>query len=201
MAMAAKKYADDYDTVLTTDERGQEKKKAVYHGEYYEVSLGEKQIITFQRNSLILAVTIIALHLGGGFVGNQGMYQFYVSLPYVFVFLPLYFVISSVLRIPREKRKYHRDEVGLSYKRMKNVSLALIILLSVVVIGEIVFLLIRDQAVENQSEIQFLGLEVIALVFTFLFYRFQGGVQVYQGEATIEKNIVENNSDNKKCMD
>jgi len=34
MAMAAKKYADDYDTVVTADEKGRERKKAVYHGEY-----------------------------------------------------------------------------------------------------------------------------------------------------------------------
>jgi len=197
MAMAAKKYADDYDTVVTADEKGRERKKAVYHGEYYEVSLDEKQIITFQRNSLLLATAIIALHLGGGFVGNQGMYQFYVSLPYVFVFLPLYFVISSVLRIPREKRKYHRDEVGLSYKRMKNASLVLIILLGVVVIGEFVFILVQGQVARNQSEISFLVLELMALAFTFLFYRFQKGFRVYQGEVTIEKAGNENPSANK----
>jgi len=93
--MAAKKYADDYENVITTDEKGQERKKAVYRGEYYEVALDARQIKTFRNQSLALAIAILILHVVGGFIGNLGMYEFYVSLPYVFAFLPLYFIFQE----------------------------------------------------------------------------------------------------------
>jgi len=117
--MAAKKYADDYENVTATDIKGRERKEAVYRGEYYTVNLDAEEIKPFQRKSLIITAGILILHLLGGFIGNRGMYQFYVSLPYVFAFLPLYFMFSGALRIPKEKRRYHRDETSTSYSHMK----------------------------------------------------------------------------------
>ena len=179
--MAAKKYADDYENVIMTDEKGQERKKAVYRGEYYEVDLDARQIKTFRNQSLALAIAILILHVVGGFIGNLGMYEFYVSLPYVFAFLPLYFIFSGALRIPMEQRKYHRDEIGLSYNHMKNAGTALLILLLIAVVGEGVFILLSENTLEGGTEYLFLGLEIAAAGLAFLFFRLQKSVTPQKG--------------------
>jgi len=79
--LSMKRYADDYETIIKNDEHGREKKIAVYRGSYYDIALDEKDIIKFRRNSLILIVAIIVLHVAGGFIGNRGMYAFYITLP------------------------------------------------------------------------------------------------------------------------
>ena len=187
--MAAKKYADDYENVFTTDEKGRERKKAVYRGEYYEVDLDAKQIKAFRNQSLALAVAILILHMVGGFIGNLGMYEFYVSLPYVFAFLPLYFIFSGALRIPNEKRKYHRDEIGLSYNHMKNAGTVLLILLLIAVVGEGIFILLSENALEGGTEYLFLGLEIAAAGLAFLFFRLQKRVTPVKG-SSLEENSV-----------
>jgi len=187
--MAAKKYADDYENVITTDEKGQERKKAVYRGEYYEVALDARQIKTFRNQSLALAIAILILHVVGGFIGNLGMYEFYVSLPYVFAFLPLYFIFSGALRIPKEQRKYHRDEIGLSYNHMKNAGTALVILLLIVVVGEGVFMLLTEQTLEGGMEYLFLSLEGAAAVLAFLFFRLQKSVTPQKGGDSQESAV------------
>jgi hypothetical protein len=40
------------------------------------------------------------------------MYTFYVVLPYVISFLPMYYIGAGILHLPKEKRMYRRDEVG-----------------------------------------------------------------------------------------
>ncbi len=135
-----KRYADDYKVVITEDEKGREKKAAVYQGEYYEIAVDEQSLSKFRQICLILGAMIIFAQVVSGFLANQGMYNFFVSLPYVFSFLPLYFLAAGILRLPAKKRKFRRDEIGLSFERMKTASTFLLILLGIGVVGEITYL-------------------------------------------------------------
>jgi hypothetical protein len=136
-----KKYAGDYKVVFTMDEKGREKRGAVYKGKFFDLNLDEKALIKFRRTSLVLLALIVIIHVASGCVANQGMYAFFVAVPYIFVFLPLYFMTTGILRLPKTKRKYRRDEIGLSIKRVKKASIAIFILLCVGVVGEIIFLI------------------------------------------------------------
>lgn len=158
--MATKRYADDYETVITTDEKGNEKKTAVYRGEYFEISLDEAGLTNFKRKCLMLLATIILLHISGGFIDNQGMYQFYVALPYVTAFFPLLYLAVAILRLPNEKRNYRRDEVGFSFDRVKTSSYILIVLMGFGILGEIVYLLAFSSGQVNSLELLYLLLEV-----------------------------------------
>jgi len=135
-----KRYADDYKVVIEEDEKGREKKAAVYQGKYFEITVDEESLSKFRRNCLLLGALIILAHVVSGFLANQGMYNFFVSLPYVFSFLPLYFLAAGILRLPAKKRKLRRDEIGLSFERMKSASTYLLVLLGIGVVGEIIFL-------------------------------------------------------------
>ncbi len=136
-----RKYVKDFKVVITEDEKGHEKKEAVYEGKFFDVTMDEKELINFRRISLVLLVLIITVHIAGGCVANQGMYAFFVAVPYIFAFLPLYFMTTGILRLPKTKRKYRRDEIGLSFNRVKKSSIALFVLLCLGVVGEIVYLI------------------------------------------------------------
>jgi hypothetical protein len=176
--MSMKKYKDDYEIVVSTDDKGREIKKPVYRGDYFEVSLDENGLRQFKRQCLLLVAAIAVFHIPGGFVGNGGMYQFYISLPYVFVFLALFNLAEGSLRLPKEKRKYRRDEVGLSFERIKTASNILMILLGIGILGEIIFLLffsVRDQI---GLEFLYLLLEVLAAAAAYFLIRLQRPILV-----------------------
>jgi hypothetical protein len=168
-AVEMRKYADDYEIEITEDAKGREKKVAVYRGAYYEIAANEKQIKTFRLLSILLTLVTAALHIAGGFVANQGMYQFYVALPYVIAFLPLYFLAAGVFRLPNQKRLLRRDEYGLSFERMKKASISLLVLLLVGVLGEIVFL-IFFAAGDYSREIIYLFLEIFAALGVYVIF-------------------------------
>jgi hypothetical protein len=156
-----RKYADDYEVVRMEDEKGRIKKTAKYVGDYYEVNVEAQDLVRFRRIAVMLLILITGLHVGAGFIGNQGMYRFFVALPYVFVFLPLYYFASGILRLPKEKRPFRRDEVDLSFNRTKKASGFLITLLSLVVVGELIFIVGFAEGGHN-LEVLFLVLETLA---------------------------------------
>lgn len=172
-----KRYADDYKIVVEVDEKGKERKKAVYNGNYFSVPLNEQGLKNLKRNSLILFISILVLHVGAGFMFSLEAYKPYVDFPYVLAFLPFYFLITGILKLPKEERPYQRDEAGLSFRRMKKNSLVLFILLVIAVLGEIVFLLLPNSP-SNTQEYSFLILEAVAGALAYLLVRLQLPVQI-----------------------
>ena len=90
---------------------------------------------------------------------------------------------------PKEQRKYHRDEIGLSYNHMKNAGTALVILLLIVVVGEGVFILLSEETLEGGMEYLFLSLEGAAAVLAFLFFRLQKSVTPQKGGDSQESAV------------
>ena len=176
--MPTKRYSDDFETVITIDEKGNEKKSAIYHGSYYEVLLDENGFRRFKRNSLLLLALISILHISAGFLGNTGMYQFYVSLPYVFAFFPLLFMAVSAFRLPNEKRKFRRDEIGLSFNRLKTTNKILMVFLAIGVIGEIIFLIFVYAGNQSVLEFLYLSFQVPAVAAAYYFIRLQRQIRV-----------------------
>jgi len=172
-----RKYANDYELERTEDRKGRIKKTAKYIGDYYEVNVESQDLIRFRRIALLLLIVTVGLHIGAGFVANPGMYRFFVALPYVFVFLPLYFFATGILRLPKEKRTFRSDEVYLSFERIKKASGFLIALLSLVVVGELIFLLGFAEGGYN-TEIVYLILEVLAAGAVAFLWRYQKSITV-----------------------
>lgn len=174
-----KKYVDDYETKDSKDEEGQPVKEVVYKGDYFELSVDRAHLKQFKRNALLLLILIIVLHVGGGFIANQGMYTFYVSLPYVFVFLGLYFTALGILRLPEKSQNLRRDEIGLSFDRMRTSSKFLLALLVAAVVGEIIFM-IGFASGELGREVLFLIFEILAALGAFGLIWLQKPVKVHK---------------------
>ena len=101
------------------------------------------------------------------------MYQFYVALPYVIAFFPLLYLTMGISRIPQEKRNYRRDEIGHSFGQIKSSSISLLVILSVGLIGEIVFLLLAPAREQLSLDFLYLALEFITTAAAYLFFRAQ----------------------------
>jgi hypothetical protein len=174
-----KRYADDYEIEVVEQEDGREKKIAVYQGKYYEISTDTQDIVAFRRYSLILLFVILVLHIVSGFVANRGMYQFYIALPYAISFMPIYYLASGALRLPREKRKYRRDEIGLSFDRLKRACVALLITLGIGAVGELVYL-IWFASHSLDLEIVYLILLLLELLAGYIFFRLRQRIPIQE---------------------
>jgi hypothetical protein len=176
--MSLKKYANDYETIVAKDEEGNEKKITVYRGPYFEIRPDQTDIFNFKRSALLLLGIIISLHFSSGFINNPGMYQFYVALPYVFAYLALLYLAQSVLRLPKEKRKFRRDEIELSFERMKTSNFVLITLLGLGILGEIVFSLFFSAGNQRILDYLYLTLEGLAAVGVYFIIKLQRKIYI-----------------------
>lgn len=186
-----RKYAEDYEIGIELDKKGREKKVALYVGQFFDVSLDEPQLKRFRLVSMLLLGLVITAQVAGGFVGNLGMYAFFISLPYACAFLPIYFLIMSVFRLPSEKRDFRREEVELSFKRLKTHSIVLLILAALGVIGEAVFLIWFINGVYSREWI-YLGLEVLIVAACAVWIALQRNIKIIQieDEASADLEVV-----------
>jgi hypothetical protein len=178
IAMGKKAYAEDYVTVDSKDDHGRDSFTAVYKGDYFEIDLDEQGIILFRRRCMIVFCIIVLLHVSAGFLQNQGMYQYYIALPYVLAFFPMIYAAAGIFRLPKTKRKYRRDEIGLSLDRLKVASIILLIFLGIGVLGDLSFLLLSSRGETQSMEWVFLAFEVPAVGAAYTLNRLQRKIRV-----------------------
>ena len=181
-----RKYSEDYETVTTVDDNGKEKTSVEYRGPYFEININEEDLQSFKRNTLFLLVVITALQVFNGFLNNPGMYRFYVALPYVFAYLPIFYMALSILRLPGEKRRYRRDEIGQSFGRLKTWSYVLLVLLGITALGEVIYLLFFSDGKMINLEMLYLALTAAAVAASFVIIRMQTQIQVLP---LVDKNL------------
>ena len=180
-----RRFKDDYELIHTVDDKGRQKTRAEYRGAYYQISLAEPELRRLRWGSLLLLCGITALHTLGGFVNNHGMQQFYIVIPYAICFFSIYFLGESILRMPKQKRDYRRDEVELSFKQAKTASKILLVLLALISLGELLFLLFFAAPEARLTEVFFLSAEAIS---TFLAYFLMRSNSALNIEAKAETN-------------
>ncbi len=168
--MGMKKYIKDYKTILTVNDKGEQIRTYEYQGDYFKLPFNASQMQKFKTIFLLTLAGIIFLHIAGGILNNPGMRQFYVAIPYIMVFLPLFNLLRSGLRLPVEERKYRREEIGVTYERFSNHSLILLIFLGACLVGEVVFLLFFSKGSPQASEYYFLAAEIAAMALSLVIH-------------------------------
>lgn len=168
--MGMKKYINDYKTILTVNEKGEQKKAYEYQGEYFILPFNSSQMRKYKTLFLLLLAGITAATIAGGIVNNNGMRQFYVAIPYVLTFLPIFNLFRSGIRLPVEDRKYRREEIGVTYERFSNHSLMIVIILGVCLAGELIYMLFFSNASHIPKEIYFFAAELAALALSLVIH-------------------------------
>ena len=161
--MGMKKYVNDYKTILTVNEKGEQIRTYEYQGDYFNLPFKATQMQKNKTTFLLTLAGIIITHIVGGFMNNAGMRQFFVAIPYAFAFLPIFNLVRSGIRLPVEERKYRREEIGVTYERFTNHSLTLMITLGACLAGEVIFLLFFSEGSLQNNEFYFLAAELAAL--------------------------------------
>ncbi len=181
--MVFKRYADDYENIQEVDEAGRESRKTVYRGKYFEVDLSAQELIRFKKISIAFLALLWLNHVAGGFVSNRGMYQFYIALPYVFAFWPLFYMGMGIFRLPTEKRLFRRDEIGLSFERARKSGSAALILFVIGVVGEVVYMAFFADKAALPLELLYLITASVSAVVGFFFVRRYKAVQISEQQA------------------
>jgi hypothetical protein len=168
--MGMRKYVKDYKTILSVNENGKQIRTYEYQGDYFKLPFSNAQMQKFKIIFLLVLFGVLAAHIAGGFMNNAGMRQFYVAIPFVLTFLPIFNLLRSGVRLPVEERKYRREEIGVTYERFSNHSLILLITLGVCLAGEVIFLLFFSKGSPALSEYYFLAVELTALALSLLIF-------------------------------
>jgi hypothetical protein len=100
----------------------------------------------------------------------------------------------SVFRLPKEKRDYRREEVDLSFRRIRTHTIVLLILASIGVIGELVFLIWFANGLDAR-ELIYLGLEVLLVALSAIWIYIQRDIKVVQIEEEEVSVVIEEQED------
>ncbi len=168
--MGMRKYIKDYKTILNVNEKGEQIRTYDYQGEYFKLPFSHDQMQKFKIIFLFILAGLTIAHIVGGVINNPGMRQFYVAIPYVLTFLPIFNLLRSGIRLPVEERKYRREEIGVTYERFDNHSLILLVFLGMCLAGEVIFLLFFSQGSLIASEFYFLAAEIAAIALGLIIY-------------------------------
>ncbi len=180
--MAKKRYIEDYEIEISIDKKGREKKNLKYHGPHYDISLTGHTYQTYKLISFLLFAGLVIFHVSGGFAVNQGMYQFFVALPYAIVFLPLTFLGFGIFGLPKKHLKIQRDEMEQSFKRIKINSAIVLVLLVILIFGEAIYFIAFSVKSQLFSEFLFLIPELISALIVFGLFRLQKKIHIQLSE-------------------
>ncbi len=180
------KYRSDYEvheTQLPGQKHTKFKKELKYVGKYYVLVKKDTEIKPLKWLSILCILLIAGIFLGLGFLNNQGSRLIYVILPYVIMFLPIYYGIMGSVKLLSLKERMTVLEYERSSVRIKKSTLSLTVMAITTAIGEGIFL-IRN--LDKKSEISldfafFVGV-IIILILSFLVLRIQAKIQVIEEE-------------------
>lgn len=160
--MSRKKYINAYQNVIDYDEQGREKHSLVYLGEYFDVNLDQKGLQRYRTLQVLLFVGALLAHLVPGFLNHAGGRILYVAVPYAIVFFPMLYWAFGVLRLPLKKQEFRLEHIGLSFNRVKSMSLTVAIGAGLCVLGMLIFL-VFSKTNNLWMEFVFLFGEIVAL--------------------------------------
>ncbi len=139
--MSRKKYINAYQNVIDYDEQGREKHSLVYLGEYFEVDLDQKGLSRYRTTQVLLFVVALLVHLALGYLNHAGGRVLYVAVPYAIAFFPMLYWAFGVFRLPAKKQEFRQEHIGLSFNRVKNMSLTAAIAAGLCVLGMLIYII------------------------------------------------------------
>lgn len=180
------KYRSDYEvheTELPGRKQPKYKKELKYIGKYYVIETKETEVKTLKWMSILCMLLIAGIFLGLGFLNNQGSRLIYVILPYIIMFLPIYYGIIGSLKLLSLKERVTLLEYERSSVRVKKSSLSLTVISIATAIGEGVFLLRNlGKQSDNSLDYVFFAGVIIILILSLLCLRIQARIQVKEEE-------------------
>ncbi|MEI6579501.1 MAG: hypothetical protein WCN92_08585 [Eubacteriales bacterium] len=139
--MKKSKYADCYEKRTTLDENGNvARDQYVYIGDYFCFDKDDKQMLRIKNIILAIALFSFIIYFFSGFIDSGGSRVFYVLLPFVCAFLPIAFMLIAAVQFRFKQDDFTIFEYERIWVRLKFTGIAAIFLLSISILGELLFL-------------------------------------------------------------
>lgn len=184
--MAKKRaYVNDYDIeteIIRDGKKIKEKKNITYHGKYYHIQMNERDIKKAKWINVVYGIIFILLFAFLGFLNSEGSKIIYIVLPYVFLFLPIFYTNMGTIKLLNISRDMTSKEYDFTITRMKKTTLSLLILSISCALGEILYLVSNKISDITSKEYIFLSGILMIVCFSILFM---------QHQKTVNKNIIE----------
>ncbi len=117
------RYGQDWRYMVPPEEEGKSKKKRfVYVGKYYTISIDNDQRKAMKKTYGLYGLLSVAWLIGIGFLNPPGSHLVYVMLPYGFSALFALFVLQSTISILLSKRILTREECDHSFHRARKMT-------------------------------------------------------------------------------
>lgn len=170
--MARGKYRKDYEYQIEV--QGKKTKKAlIYKGKYYTLDINKEEIKKIKIKYSIFCLLTALSFLFVGFQNTAGSRKFYIILPFIFTFLPIFYEIMGTIKFITNKPKMTALEYDTSIIRMKRSTIGILILSLSSSLGEIAFLVKNKVTDVTSLEYRFLsGILFMALI-SYLFLQQQ----------------------------
>lgn len=175
------RYSSDYE-VLETEHQGKKKIKykteLVYKGKYYIVETKQDLAKKLQVIQMISMLLIACIYGFLGFLNHGGSHVIYVSLPYIIIFLPIYYGIMGSVKYLNVSNRMTTMEYERSVIRLKKSSLLILIFSITTCIGQSIYLIRNGKKASNQLELLFLLGMIFIIFLVFASMRNQAKLQI-----------------------
>ncbi|MBE5962541.1 MAG: hypothetical protein E7256_14385 [Lachnospiraceae bacterium] len=164
------KYVKDYET---REQEGGKGKTIIYTGKYYKMDVSEdkrKVVGICYLGFQIAFLTVFGLM---GLLNTESSRKVYVVLPYMFLFLPIYYGLLGTVKLFRTKAEMTFAEYDQSVLRIRKSAIGMVSLAVAVVVGEVVYLVSNHVTNMASLEYRFLMGAVFLAVASFLFLQVQ----------------------------
>ena len=167
--MLFNRYKDDYKQVQSLGADGKLRTVTFYDGSYYELPYDEKQFRKNKITCLIFSVTFLLIYLVAGFINPDSSKTAWIVFPYLFIFLPGAFNILAVINLFTLKLRMERAGYEASIIRMKNSSMAILVLAIINIVLDLVFIIINRHTLNFVLEISYIVLLFILIISVIAF--------------------------------
>ncbi len=167
--MLFSKYKSDYKQVQSLGPDGKLKTVTYYDGSYYKLPYDEKQ---FKKNKiicLIFSVEFLLVYVMAGLINPDSSKTAWIVFPYLFIFLPTALNFLAVFNLFGLKNGMERVGYEAGIIRMKNSSIAIIVLAILNILLDLIFIIINRHNVNFVLEISYIVLLLILIISVIAF--------------------------------
>ncbi|WP_066715734.1 hypothetical protein [Clostridium sp. Marseille-P299] len=170
--MARGKYRKDYESHIEV--QGKRKKKTlIYKGKYYKIDINQEELKNMKIKYAIFSALTMLAFIFVGLQNTEGSRKFYIILPYIFTFLPIFYEIMGTIKLITNKQKMTFVEYDTSIQRIKRSTIGILIFSLSSSFGEIIFLITNKITDVRSLEYRALSGILFMSLISFLFLQQQ----------------------------
>lgn len=163
------KYKDSYRKTTEIDARGRMVDRYVYAGGYYVLPFDEQKKKNTNLINLGFAAFLAVILLLTGMVNQSSSRTFWVVYPYLFIYLPLIYLIIGVIDYLGCGLHIQIDVYDKSIRRIRHSVWGIIIMSGIAVICDVIYLILFHGHIELARELIYLA-GLVFLVVTGVCY-------------------------------